>query len=51
MDLYLLILILFLTRFADKTKNIWANRKAFKHSVGKYDLLAMDYGENSSKVS
>lgn len=35
-------------RFADKTRNEWANRKAFIKVPGKYDLLEMDY---SAKVS
>ena len=30
-------------RFADKTKNNWAERKDFVKFDGKYDLLAMDY--------
>ncbi|XP_052061319.1 poly [ADP-ribose] polymerase 2-like [Mytilus californianus] len=37
----------FCKKFTDKTKNDWANRSKFVHSPGKYDMLAMDYGEDS----
>lgn len=39
----------FCKKFSDKTRNDWANRSKFVHSPGKYDLLAMDYGEDAGK--
>ena len=41
----------FSKKFADKTNNVWANRETFRLAKAMYDLLAMNYGENSSIVS
>lgn len=33
------------SRFSDKTRNEWEDRHSFVKVEGKYDMLAMDYGE------
>ncbi|XP_057290978.1 poly [ADP-ribose] polymerase 2-like isoform X2 [Hydractinia symbiolongicarpus] len=39
---------IFFKKFYDKTKNEFADRKKFKKVQGKYDLLAMDYGNTKT---
>ncbi|ELU14708.1 hypothetical protein CAPTEDRAFT_122874 [Capitella teleta] len=39
----------FCTKFSDKTKNAWSNRKNFEKIPGKYDLVEIDYGANTKE--
>ena len=40
----------FTKKFSDKTCNEWSERKNFEKHAGKYDLVAIDYGNSPSKV-
>ena len=40
----------FTKKFSDKTLNEWADRKNFEKHHGKYDLVAIDYGNSPKKA-
>ena len=37
-------------RFSDKTKNDWEDKENFEKVPGKYDMLQMDYSDDSAQL-